>query len=584
MQARDLLHQLQEADGLEQLQQDLLTPAGSDSAEADHNDGLVLAMVAAGRGAVLTDVPAAGLTKQHQEQQCAVAAELPPAPPLQHLELDAVEQQQQQKQGRVKPQLPQLDLEQLQPCCDQEELVWTPERLNALLLNSGDDGQPADSTATVVKAAAPAAAVDTAGDDDAMGSDGEATCTASHGQAVLAISKQAAELEKQMLPLFTNEAAAADAAAAAAAAGPDGAHVQGTLAEGAADEHSSGTGAAGSSHASTAAADDLCASAAAAADVDECAQLTEQEHQQEKAENLVQQEEQRPRRGLRQQQQQQGKIASQRLPPKDAQPGDYLKVEPNSRWNPQAFEAAAAAGAAQLGVRAAVPAPQPAAQLSEQDPQQLSGHASEQMPAGSAAAAAAEASASDTSAAAVEAAGASKDQLPDAASSAEFGVLMLAHDVGVTHAAAWQAWEEAHAGRVVVLVHLKAGVSLPASAAGADWLASGRQLHTRVASQWGDISLTQAVLSSAAEMLQRCRRLQHIAVVSGQDVPVAALQLPLPPGASVIGCFQFGRNYDAAARLVAAAVLQQQLGMGRAEAGAWGDSLTFHHTWLIFSR
>jgi hypothetical protein len=576
MQAQDLLHQPQEADGSEQLQQDLLVPAGSGRAQSDDTDSLMLAMVAAGCGAVLTDVPAAGLAQQQQEQQLAVAAELPPAPPLQHVELDANEQQQQQ-QRRMKPQLPQLDVEQLQPCCDQKELAWTPERLNALLLNSSDDGQPADGTATVVEAAGPAAAADTAGDDVETSSDGEATCTVSDGQAVLAISKQAAELEKQMLPLFRHEVAAA-------AAGADGADVQGILAEGAADGHSSGTGASGSSHASTAAAADLCRSAAAAADVDECAQLTEQAHQQEKAEDLVQQEEQRPRRGLRQQQKQQGKVATQRLPPKDAQPGDYLKVEPNSRWNPQAFEAASAAGAAQLGVHAAVPAPQPAAQLSEQDPQQLSGHASEQTPAGSAAAAAAEASASDTSAAAVEAAGASKDQLPDAASSAEFGVLMLAHDVGVTHAAAWQAWEEAHAGRVVVLVHLKAGVSLPASAAGADWLASGRQLHTRVASQWGDISLTQAVLSSAAEMLQRCRRLQHIAVVSGQDVPVAALQLPLPPGASVIGCFQFGRNYDAAARLVAAAVLQQQLGMGRAEAGAWGDSLTFHHTWLIFSR
>ncbi|WIA10483.1 hypothetical protein OEZ85_010673 [Tetradesmus obliquus] len=161
---------------------------------------------------------------------------------------------------------------------------------------------------------------------------------------------------------------------------------------------------------------------------------------------------------------------------------------------------------------------------------------------------------------------------------------MLAHDKGVAHAAAWQAWEASHEGRAVVLVHLKAGVDLAPSAAGNEWLASGRQLHTRVASQWGDISLTQAVLGSAAEMLRRCPRLQHIAVVSGQDVPVAALPLPLPPGVSVIGCFQFGREYDAAARCVAAGVLTQQLGMGGAEAGAWGDSLTFHHTWLVLSR
>jgi hypothetical protein len=548
-------------------------------------------MVAAGRGSYLTDVPAAGMVQQQQQQEqpLAVAVGLPPAPQLQHLELGEDEQQlpqqqqqQQQQQMRMKPQLPQLDIAQLQPCSGQEELAWTPERLTALLLSSVDEVQPADGTAAVVEAAAPKAA----GDDDEAGSSGDdATCTVCDGQALLAISQQAAELEKQMLPLFTHEGVADDGAAAAAA-GADGAHVQGTLAEGAADGHDSGAGAAGSSHASTAgtaAAAGLCHAAAAAADDDECVQ-TEEDHEQEK-EDLVQQEQQRPRRGLRQQQQQQGKVASQRLPPKDAQPGDYLKVEPNSSWNPQAFEAAAAAGAAQLGVCAAVPAPQPAVQSSGQEPQQLSGHASDKVPPGSAAAA--EAPTSDASAAAtsaVTAAEASEVQLPDAACSAEFGVLMLAHDVGVTHAAAWQAWEEAHAGRVVVMVHLKEGVTLPASAAGADWLASGRQLHTRVASQWGDISLTQAVLSSAAEMLQRCPRLQHIAVVSGQDVPVAALQLPLPPGASVIGCFQFGREYDAAARLVAAAVLQQQLGMSKAEAAAWGDSLTFHHTWLIFSR
>jgi hypothetical protein len=511
------------------------------------------------------------MLQQQQGQQLAVAVEaLPPAPPLLHLQPD----QDEQQQLMIKPQLPQLDIEQLEPCCGQEELVWTPERLNVLLLNS-DNGHPDDGTATVVEAVAPPAAADAAAADDETCSDGDApTCTACVGQAPIATSKQVAELEKQMLPLLTHEGTAADRAAAAAAA----AGVQGITLESAGDERSTAAGAAGSSHASTA------ATAAAAAAVDEGVQLTEPDDEQAE-EALVQQQQSRR---CQRQQQAAGKVANQRLPAKDAQPGDYLKVEPNSRWSALAFEAAAAAGAARLGVPAAVVPPLPSAQQRDQTEQQGSQHVSDQTASASAGAAAADASTSAASAAPpaaeASAAAATEGQLPDVACSAEFGVLMLAHDVGVTHAAAWQAWEAAHDGRVVVLVHLKAGVTLSASAAGADWLASGRQLRTRVASEWGDISLTQAVLSSAAEMLQRCPRLQHIAVVSGQDVPVAALQLPLPPGASLIGFFQFGREYDAAARLVAAATLQQQLGMGKAEAGAWGDLLTFHHTWLTLSR
>jgi Core-2/I-Branching enzyme len=52
-------------------------------------------------------------------------------------------------------------------------------------------------------------------------------------------------------------------------------------------------------------------------------------------------------------------------------------------------------------------------------------------------------------------------------------------------------------------------------------------LRTRVHSCWGDLSLVQAQLDCVAEVLRRCPRVQHIALVSGHDVPVALLRCVL---------------------------------------------------------
>jgi hypothetical protein len=154
--------------------------------------------------------------------------------------------------------------------------------------------------------------------------------------------------------------------------------------------------------------------------------------------------------------------------------------------------------------------------------------------------------------------------------------------MGVTAAEAWQAWEQLHGGKMVILVHLKQGVSL-AGLPGGDWI-RGKLLPTRIKSEWGDASLTQAILQGAAEALQQYPGLQHIVVASGQDVPVSRVPPDLRPGLSLFGRFRFGPAYDAAATQVAADLLQQQLGWSQQEAQAWGDALTFHHTWAVFDR
>jgi hypothetical protein len=159
---------------------------------------------------------------------------------------------------------------------------------------------------------------------------------------------------------------------------------------------------------------------------------------------------------------------------------------------------------------------------------------------------------------------------------------MLTHEVGVTAAEVWEAWEAQHGGRVVVRVHLKQGVStagLPGEA-----FVSSRLLSSRIHTQWGCISLTSAILQAAADMLQQHPQLQHIAVASGQDVPVAGLPRDLRPGLSLFGRFQFGQAFDEAAQQVACDVLQAQLQMSHSEARAWADALVFHHTWMVLDR
>jgi hypothetical protein len=647
--------QQQQAGAAVQQQDGLQVAGGSDSAYPGLTEGLMLALIASGRQ-VPPDAAAAAVTQQQQQGQQLAAVEeaLPAPPPLQHVL--PVERQQAAEQGSLPGLHPPL--QQDQPGSDQQQAgCWTSEWLQALLLASSGEQQgaagagraAADYAAieiaahgTLAGATAAAVVAATAApvcEDEAVAASSECrlavqksdttacaqkeppssaqdgTCSTGDAgawqgcdaEAVLATSRQAAQLEKHMLPQFIHAQADDGTAAATATLAPvaAAAAVADDSLVGAAGDCSGELAAAGSSHASTgcaaAAADAATACpATAAADDEQGLQLQadssddDQQHLQPAMQGQQQKQQQQHSVCLDPSQQQQQCIecvdASQQLPAKDAQPGDYLKVEPNSRWDPAAFEAAAAAGAEQLGLAAAEPAAERCAGQAhlQQQLQQPLESASGKAGATTAEDVAAESEKSGTApqevAAAAAAAEASGGQLPATARSAEFGVLMMTHDKGVAHTAAWQEWEASHEGRVVVLVHCKAGVQLSASVPGADWLASGRQLHTRVASQWGDISLTQAVLGAAAEMLQRCPRLQHIAVVSGQDVPVAALQLPLPAGASLIGCFQFGREYDAAARRVAAAVLQQQLGMCGAEAAAWGESLTFHHTWLVMSR
>jgi hypothetical protein len=85
-------------------------------------------------------------------------------------------------------------------------------------------------------------------------------------------------------------------------------------------------------------------------------------------------------------------------------------------------------------------------------------------------------------------------------------------------------------------------------------------------------------------MLQQHPQLQHVAIVSGQDLPVAAVPSELHASMSLFGGFQFGREFDAAAGKVAAQLLQQQLGLSRGQSKAWGDALVFHHTWTVLDR
>jgi hypothetical protein len=134
----------------------------------------------------------------------------------------------------------------------------------------------------------------------------------------------------------------------------------------------------------------------------------------------------------------------------------------------------------------------------------------------------------------------------------------------------------------VIRIHLKQGVST-AGLTGAAWV-STRTLSTRVLSRWGCTSLTAAILTAAGELLQAHPQLTHIALVSGQDLPVAAVPRDLLPGLSLFGRFRFGRDFDAAARQEACEVLQQQLGMAVQETRAWGDALVFHHTWMVLDR
>jgi hypothetical protein len=243
------------------------------------------------------------------------------------------------------------------------------------------------------------------------------------------------------------------------------------------------------------------------------------------------------------------------MPRKEALPGDYQVVEDNAAWDPAVFNSSAAAAAASLGL--------------------LHAHSSGGPSAGTR-------SASDTVGPSTSGDNCHLRSSNSGVHAPRFGVLMLVHEKGVTAADVWEAWEGAHGGKVVVRLHLKAGVSIE-GLPGEAWVSS-RQLPCRIASKWGCISLAAAILVAAADMLQQHPQLQHVALVSGQDLPVATVPRDLRPGLSLFGRFQFGRVFDDAARQVTAEVLQQQLGMSMLESKAWGDALVFHHTWMVLDR
>ncbi|KIY92548.1 hypothetical protein MNEG_15415 [Monoraphidium neglectum] len=122
-------------------------------------------------------------------------------------------------------------------------------------------------------------------------------------------------------------------------------------------------------------------------------------------------------------------------------------------------------------------------------------------------------------------AAAASPQLP-AEGTAALGVLVMLHEAGWPNWMVWARWEELHEGRVVVLVHMKAGVEVDPAMPGAAAILE-RLLDTRVESRWGCLSLTEAILDCSCEVLARCPAVQHVAVCSGHDVPVARV----PPGA-----------------------------------------------------
>ena len=72
---------------------------------------------------------------------------------------------------------------------------------------------------------------------------------------------------------------------------------------------------------------------------------------------------------------------------------------------------------------------------------------------------------------------------------AELVVLVVLHERGWPNAQMWRQWEAYHEGRVVVVVHFKAGLQLVAGLVGHEEIAR-RMLDTRVEAKWGDISLT----------------------------------------------------------------------------------------------
>jgi len=162
--------------------------------------------------------------------------------------------------------------------------------------------------------------------------------------------------------------------------------------------------------------------------------------------------------------------------------------------------------------------------------------------------------------------------------------MVLLHEVGWPNWLVWERWEEMHQGRVAVLCHLKAGVDLAPTLPGAAAIRA-RLLSTRLRSEWGCLSLTEAILDGAGEALARCPLLRHVAICSGHDVPVARVPAgALRAGATLFTDFRFGYAFEEQAQQEVARELARALRMADEEARAWGSSLVFHHTWKVMAR
>lgn len=57
----------------------------------------------------------------------------------------------------------------------------------------------------------------------------------------------------------------------------------------------------------------------------------------------------------------------------------------------------------------------------------------------------------------------------------------------------------------------------------------GHQLLTSVRAEWGQMSLVEAHIQACAEVMVRCPMVQHIAVMSGEDVPLRTIRYARRP-------------------------------------------------------
>jgi hypothetical protein len=153
-------------------------------------------------------------------------------------------------------------------------------------------------------------------------------------------------------------------------------------------------------------------------------------------------------------------------------------------------------------------------------------------------------------------------------------VLMLVHQ-GVAHAALWKEWEQLHNGSVVIWVHNKASSQLVPGVPGRRFIKQ-RLLTTSVDAGWGDLPAVSATIQSFGEITGRCSNVQHIAIVSGKDIPLQLLSKHNMPaqGSSFISEFPSDNTAKWQSLVRSKSRLPETYVAG----------LAFHHNWAIYSR